>query len=388
MQMPINVWLLMVAQSLNQSSASMVLLIGGLIGNQLAPSSGWVTIPLALLVVGTALGTVPVSISMQHWGRKRVFIGGNLIAIIGALSAALALRYQSFFVFCGGTLILGISLTFVQQYRFAAMESVPVHQMPRAVSRLLLAGLVAAFIGPELGVFGQHFFSQEFMGSFLGLICLQILATVVLLFFKENSASRPQQAQGVGRPLAKIMHQTVFWVAVMAATVGFAVMSLVMTATPVSMHLVYGLELTDTKWVIQCHIIAMYLPSLVSGWLITRFGIARLMVTGCVLFLLCIVVAFSGTTLINFWIALILLGMGWNFLFISGTALLPSSYNKDERLKVQGFNELIVFSAQAIASLFSGWLLTAMGWHNLLLVCLPMIAIQLLLVWGWRQWRP
>ena len=385
--MRLNIWLLMAAQSLNQSGASMVVLVGGLIGAQLAPSLGWATMPVALMVVGIAAATVPVSMAMQRWGRKRVFIGGNLVAMTGALGAALALQQQSFFLFCAGAFVLGLSLAFVQQYRFAAMESVPEQQMPKAASKVLLAGLVAAFIGPELGVFGQHLFDQEFMASFLGLACLQVLAAAFLLFFKESAGLRQQGVRG-GRPMLAIIRQPVLQVAVMAATVGYAVMSFVMTATPVSMHVTHQLPLTDAKWVIQSHIMAMYLPSLISGWLVARFGVARLMVAGCTIFLFCIAVAWSGVALVNFWVALVLLGVAWNFLFVSGTVLLPSSYSTEERFRVQGLNEFIVFGTQAVASLSSGWVLTSMGWHSLLLICIPMVAAQLLLVWSWCQWRP
>ncbi len=384
--MPVNVWLLMAAQSLNQSGASMVVLVGGLIGSQLAPSPAWVTVPVACMVIGTALATVPVSMSMQRWGRKPVFIAGTLFAMSGSLSAAAAIHAESFYLFCGATILLGSSLAFGQQYRFAAMETVPQAMMPRAASRVLLAGLIAAFLGPELGVRGRNLLEWEYSGSFVGLACLQLLALAVLLFYREGA--RPQAAEHAGgRPLREIMHSTCFWVAVMAATVGYVVMSFVMTATPVSMHVHHGLELADTKWVIQSHIMAMYLPSLFSGWLIARFGEARLMLTGCLLYVLCIGVALSGVALEHFWVALMLLGLAWNFLFVSGTAMLPSTYRDEERFRVQGFNEFVVFGSQALAALSSGWVLSSIGWQPLLMLCLPMVGVQLALLWLWRMRR-
>ena len=169
-----------------------------------------------------------------------------------------------------------------------------------------------------------------------------------------------------------------------AGAIGYAMMSFIMTATPVSMHVMQGHALADTKWVIQSHIMAMYLPSLVSGWLIAKFGVGRLMVVGCVVYLLCIVVASMGIALPNYWIGLILLGIGWNFLFVSGTALLPHSYRHEERFRVQGFNEFIVFGTQALASLSSGWVLSGLGWQNLLFLCVPIVLVQLLLLLNWK----
>ena len=384
MRMPLNVWLLMAAQALNQCCAPMVVLVGGLIGAKLAPLPQLVTLPVALMVVGTALATMPVSLSMQRWGRKRVFLSGNVLAMIGALLAAWALHAESFWAFCAGALLLGSSLALVQQYRFAAMESVPLDMMPQAASRVLLAGLVAAFIGPELGVRGQHLLGTEYMGSFLSLIVLNACALGLLLMVRDVGVQSAHTA-GSGRSMRRIMAQPVFWTAVGAGAVGYAMMSFIMTATPVSMHVMEGHNLADTKWVIQSHIMAMFLPSLLSGWLIAQFGIGRLMFIGCVVYLVCIAVASRGIALPNYWIGLVLLGIGWNFLFVSGTALLPRCYKDEERFRVQGFNEFIVFGTQAVASLTSGWVLSGLGWENLLLLCVPLVCVQLFLLLIWRR---
>jgi predicted MFS family arabinose efflux permease len=384
MKLPLNVWALMAAQSFNQSGASMVVLVGGLIGSQLAPSPVWMTVPVACMVIGTALATVPVSMSMQRWGRKPVFMAGTLFGMCGSLFAAQAIIQQEFFLFCAATILLGSSLAFGQQYRFAAMESVAQAHMPRAASRVLLAGLIAAFMGPELGMRGRELLSTEYSGSFVGLAGLQLLGLCCLLFYREGErlASGPEKG---GRPLTTIMQSTAFWVAIMSATVGYVVMAFVMTATPVSMHVHHGYDLADTKWVIQSHIMAMYIPSLFSGWLISNFGAGRLMFAGCLLFILCIGVALAGADLGNFWGALILLGMAWNFMFISGTSLLPTTHRDEERFRVQGFNEFVVFGSQAVASLSSGLVLATIGWQPLLLLCLPMIGVQLALLYLWRR---
>ena len=158
-----------------------------------------------------------------------------------------------------------------------------------------------------------------------------------------------------------------------------------MTATPVSMHVMDGHSLTHTKWVIQSHIIAMYLPSVIAAWIINKLGITRMMIIGLVAFLMCIAIAFAGHSLVNYWISLILLGIGWNFLFIGGTTLLPQSYQPSERFKVQAFNEFIVFGTQAVAALSAGWIVYAVGWESMLLFTLPIIFIQLIIVWRWSK---
>ena len=382
--MPFNVWLLMAAQGLNQSGITMVMLVGGLIGSRLAPSPLLVTVPVACAVVGTALATVPVALSMQRWGRKAVFLGGMLCAIVGSLVAALGIQLASFALFCGAVALLGGSVAVGMQYRFAAMEMVPVALAPQAASRLLLAGLLAAVLGPELGAAGRHLLPAEYGGSFLGLACLQLLGLVFLLFYREGGHLQRSHAGG-GRPFRAIMGHSVFWVAIMSAAISYAVMSFVMVATPVSMHVHHGHTVIDAKWVIQTHMLAMFLPSLFSGWLIARFGAASLILTGCVLFLLCVGIGFSGGLLGNFHAALILLGVAWNFMFVSGTALLPSAHRHEERFRVQGLNEFVVFGAQAVAALSSGWVLAAIGWKALLLLCVPMVGLQLALLWLWRR---
>jgi MFS family permease len=380
-----NVWVLMLAQVFNQSSAPVMVLIGGLIGASLAPSPQWVTLPVALMVVGTALAALPVSRLMRRWGRKRVFMLGTGVSSVGAAVAAAAVQTASFAVFCMGSLFLGASLAFVQQYRFAAMESVGVADMPRAASRMLLAGLAAAFVGPELAVWGQHLTTAPYVGSLLGLILLNLFGLLVLSQFHNVEAPAAEKRGGSGRPLAEIARHRVFWIAILGATLGYAVMSFIMTATPVSMHVMQAHSLTETKWVIQSHIAAMYLPSLVSGTLISRFGTAPVMGVGCLAFVASIVAASSGLEVVHYWLALVFLGIGWNFLFVGGTTLLPSSYQPEERFRVQGLNELVVFGCQAVASLSAGWVLVALGWHSMLLLCLPLIAVFALLLFSW--WR-
>jgi len=382
-KLPRNIWVLLAAQAMNQSCASMVVLIGGIIGSQLAPTMNLATMPIASAVVGAATGTVPAVMASKRWGRKPVFYVGILLSIAGALLCSLALFQEWFIGFCGGALLIGSSLSVVQQYRFAAMESVSVDLIPTAASRLLLAGLVAAFLGPELAVWGRDLLPTPYMASFLSLVVLNIVAALILTGYRGVERTAAHQAAPV-QDWRQLLGKPVLWVAILGASVGYAVMAFVMTATPLSMHVHSGHDLLETKRVIQSHIVAMYLPSLLSGWLIGRFGTARIMLAGCLALLAVVWIGSQGITIQHYWVALVLLGIGWNFMFVSGTALLPASYGDGEPFRVQALNEAVVFGSQAIASLSAGWVLWSLGWKILLYSCVPFIAAHLLLLAYWR----
>ncbi len=381
--LPKNVWVLTVAQALNMSAAPMVVLIGGIIGSSLAPTAALATLPVALMVVGTALSTVLVTIASARWGRKHVFYGGMLVSAIGALLCAFSLSQTLFVGFSLGTLLLGASLAVVQQYRFAAMESVDVEMVPRAASRILLAGLVSAFVGPELAVRGRDLLDAPYAAAFLGLIGLNSMAALVMAAYQPATTAQHQQG---AKPQAWdiLLRRPVLWVAILGATVGYTVMSFVMTATPLSMHAHAGHDLVETKQVIQSHIVAMYLPSLFSGWLISQFGIGRMMFVGCLLLLGAVAVALAGIDLGHYWVSLVLLGVGWNFLFVGGTALLPQAYEGEEPFRAQAVNEFMVFGCQAVAALSAGWVLSLLGWTTLLYWCIPLIGLQLFMLLFWR----
>lgn len=262
------------------------------------------------------------------------------------------------------------------------MESVTPELIPNAASSVLLGGIAAAFIGPEAAVFGKDLFSTEFLGSFLILALLFATALVVLLGFK-NPKIEFVEFENTPRTMKVISKQPVFWVAILSAAVGYMIMSFIMTATPVSMHVMDGHSLSQTKWVIQSHIVAMYLPSIFAAWIVKKLGITKMMIYGLIAYLICLAIAYSGHHLGNYWISLILLGIGWNFLFIGGTTLLPQSYLPNERFKVQAFNEFMVFGTQAIASLSAGWIVYAVGWETMLLFTLPIIFLQLIVILRW-----
>jgi len=383
-QLPFSVWLLAAAFALSSSMAPVVVFLGGLIGSRIAPESTLATLPVAMFIVGTALGVVPVTYAMHRIGRRWVMLAGVVVAAGACLLATYAVLMASFTLFCLGTLLIGCCHAIVQQYRFAAMEKVPGILMPAAASCILLGGILAAFMGPEVAVLGKDWFAAEYAGSFAALVGLLLVAFLLLLGY-ENVPLGVENRTGEPRPLVKIARQPVFWVAILAAMIGSGLMSLIMTATPVSMHEMDGHDLTHTKWVIQGHVAAMYVPSLITAWLVGRVGISGMMLLGLLAYFACIILALTGNTFPHYGLALILLGVGWNFLFIGGTTLLPESYRANERFKVQAVNDFSVFTTQAIASLGSGWLIYRYGWHLVLQIGVPLLFLQIAVMWYWMR---
>lgn len=385
-----NVWLLAIAGALGLSTAPLVVFVGGLVGSNLASDKSLATLPVAAIVIGTALAVIPVARLMQSVGRALVF-RLNIVMMIGAaLAASQAIEMHSFWGFCLSVMFLGAGLATIQQYRFAAMESVAASQHAPAASFVLLGGLVAAFVGPELGQQGRFFFSQEYSGAFVLLAVILFLSLPVLFLFQADTHTADQEASSneasnESRSLIQIARQPVFLLAVLSSSIAYAVMSYIMTATPVTMHNLMGHSVTDTKWVIQMHIMAMYLPSFFSGFLIQRFGQIKMLWLGLACYLVTIVIAWLDTELLNFYVGLILLGIGWNLLFVSGTSLLPQAYKGSESYKVQGINDFSVFGLQALASLSSGAIVYTFGWSVLLFSAVPVLCIQLALLVFWKR---
>ncbi len=381
--LPRNVWILTISQALMLSVSSMVVFVGGLVGAQLAPLENLATLPVASIVVGTAVTIPPVTLLMNTIGRRRSFFIIGVYSVLVAALASYAISISSFYLFCISTFLFGATYSCVMQFRFASMESVNEELIPKAASMVLVGGIAAAFLGPEIALFGRDLLKVEFAGSFILLAGLFIIAMFFLTGFRnpipqEITHDNPQ------RPLKEIFKQRVFWVSILSATIGYAVMSFIMTATPVSMHVMDGHSLSHTKWVIQSHIVAMFLPSLITAWIIKKLGISKMMITGLVAYLICIAIAFAGKHLGNYWISLILLGVGWNFLFIGATTLLPQCYRPSERFKVQAVNDFVIFGTQAVASLSAGWFIFAVGWKILLLINLPFILFLLIVILQWQ----
>ena len=347
--------------------------VGELLGRQLAPSPKWATLPLTALILGTALSTIPAAMLMRRVGRKRGSYVGYCFALAGSLLAMQAALSASFGLFLLGAFLLGVNLAFAQQFRFAALESLAdPADFPTAFSVMMLGGIVSAYIGPEIGLIGKDLIASPhgYAGSFLLLSGLILLSMIVFLGFREPVAKSPK-GSSPARALSEIARNPLFLIAILASGVSFGVMSLIMTATPLNMNELCGFDLSVTKRFIQGHIAAMFLPSLFGGWLVRRIGVGGVLLGGAVFYGITIAIGLAGQTLLHFWGTLVLLGLGWNLLFMGGTALLPQAYHFSERFKAQAFNDFAVFGLQAIASLGAGWFLFEFGWSVLVLTCLP-----------------
>ncbi|ARN74573.1 MFS transporter [Oceanicoccus sagamiensis] len=377
-----NVFILAFSNALAFSVTPMMMLVGSLLGADMAPSVDWATLPIALMVIGTAIGVVPATKLMQSLGRKNalwLFMG---LGIATCLLASESLVYHSFTLFCVCALFIGVTNAALQQVRFAAMECVDASKAATAASVIMLGGVLAAIVGPELAVFGRHLTEIDYQGSFWLVAASTGLAAILLTFFSPAQQAAVTTASTT-RPIREILQNRAFCLAVASGVVGYMVMTFVMTCTPISMHNHHGHSLADTKWVIQCHIAAMFLPSLVSPWLFRLLGIRGMMVTGLICYAITIAIGVVDTSVNGFWLQLVMLGIGWNFLFVSGTALLPSTYLPGEQYRAQSFNDSTVFSIQAVASLSAGWAISSTSWQAVLLLCTIPVGLMLYaLLWS------
>ena len=382
LQLPKNVWILAISLALFMSLSVFMLFVGGIVGNTLATSKSLSTLPVATIVVGTALSIIPVIRLMSMFGRKKVFLSVCLysIALIGL--SIYSILIESFILFCFSSFCLGANVATMNQFRFAAIESVNTNQRTTATAVVLLGGLLAAYLGTEIATLGRDWFEVDFIGSFVLLALLFVAAFVLLCFFQPTEKFH-EQVDKSKRPLIEIIKQGSFVVAVGAATTGYVVMSFVMTATPVSMHLMDGFSLENTKFVLQSHVIAMFLPSLFTAMIVKYLGLSRMMILGVILLLISVTIAYLDNSLNSYWWSLILLGLGWNFLFIGGTNLLPRSYNENEKFKVQSINDFVIFGFQAFAALSAGWFVFNYSWEITMLSVIPLLVFQLLLLLWW-----
>ncbi len=377
---PAQVWRLMVAYALMMAGTSLMVLIAGIIGTKIAPSPALATLPVALTIVGLAFSTLPTGKLQNHFGRKKIFVVYGFVAVAAALFATLALVIESFAGFCLAALMMGWSAAAGHQYRFAAMESVPPELAAKATSVLLFGGILAAVVGPEMAVRGQDLLATEFAGSFLLLAGVYCFGIIIISFYQETDMGDTRHSLQ-GRPLLQIIRTPVVILAISASAVGYGVMSFVMTAGPVSMHEHAGHSMQATKFVLQSHIVAMYLPSLAFPWLFSKLGYKGMMWAGVIAFLICLLAGVIDTQVLHYWLSMVVLGFGWNFLFLSGTNLLRHGYRQEERFKVQSFNDFLVFSIQGIASLSSGWFLFHWGWQGVIAAALPLVLAFMLLAW-------
>ena len=373
-----DVWILAVAQALAACGTIMLVTFGGIVGTELAPFQAIATLPLSLSVLGVALTSIPAALLMQRIGRKPAFIGSAVVAMLAALLCAVSVAARSFGGLCISGFLLGANMAFVQQYRFAAAEFAGPMQAGKAVSTVMLGTLAAAVLAPELGNRARLLGGwPEFTGSFVLLAGICAVAAAVLATLGQPHAHAAAGTTGPKRSLAVVARQPAFVAAVLAGVTAYAVMSFIMTATPISMHVIDGMSVDATKSVISVHLLGMYVPSLASGWLIQRVGVTRLMLAGLGCMAICVVIAlFVGQHFIHYAAGLLLLGVGWNFLFVAGTTLLTTSYTPSERYRAQGLNDFVVFGTQAVASLLAGPAITRLGWKALNGASVPLLLVM------------
>jgi len=374
------VWLLAIVNAVALSAVPMMMLIGSIVGAELAPRESLATFPIAAMVVGTACGVVPAARGMQYLGRPKTFGLFIVNGILACLLLGQAVAMANFALFCTGAFLLGLTAAAMQQIRFAAMECVAPERGPTAASIILCAGVIAAFLGPELALAGKSISGVDYQGSYwLGAACL-VVAGILLVGYRPPAISTATQEKSNVTNRELLANPTIL-LAVLAGASAYMVMSFVMTATPISMHLHHGHSLEDAKWVIQSHIAAMFLPSLLAPWLIRLLGMKGLMVAGLCCYAATITIGLIDGSVLGFWGQLVMLGIGWNFLFLSGTSMLPTGYGPGQQYKAQSLNDSVVFASQAIASLSAGWAISTVSWQALLLLCLmPMLLLIALLL--------
>jgi predicted MFS family arabinose efflux permease len=381
-----NIALLAAAQALLLTNGVMLIATNGLLGMQLAADKRLATLSITTYVLGGALATLPAAFFMKRHSRRAGFMLGSGFGILGALISTIAVSVGNFWLLCLGTVFAGIYNAFGQQYRFAAADAAPLDWKGKAISLTLAGGILGGVIGPEVGKLTRTLLEPTYLASYAALIGFAALSMLIASRLEIPPLSISEQ-KAVGRPFSQIARQPAFMVAVLAAACGYGVMNLLMTATPLAMD-ICGLPFGDTAFILQWHVIGMFAPSFFTGGLIKRFGVLNILVVGAGLMFLCIGIALSGVTLMHFWWALVLLGLGWNFLFIGGTTLLTETCRPEEKAKVQGSNDFIVFGVQGLTSLSSGVLITSNGWASLNIYALPIVAMTALasmLLWLRRR---
>lgn len=374
-----NVVLLSLCQALLTTGNVLLVSVNGLIGLALAPSMMLITLPVALQFVGLMSATIPASLIMRRVGRKNGFFLGTMVGIIGALVCIVSLNDGQFYLFCAGTFLVGIGIGFGTLYRFAAVEVCPDGQQSRAISLVMAGGVVAAILGPTLALHSKDLFDgRAFVGSFVGLLIIYIVALFLLIFTRIPHTPTPASSVK-SRPVKHFLKQRDFMIAVVAGMVSYAVMNLIMTATPMAMDRC-GFSFAATTDVIKWHVLGMFAPAFFTGRLIERFGAKTLILIGAILNIACIVINLLGVSEWHFWSALLLLGLGWNFMFISATQLLTTLYRETEKAKIQATNEFLVFFSVTLSALSSGWLEASVGWFSLNLMMLPVVLLVIVLL--------
>lgn len=379
------IFLLALCQALAMTGSIILFTTAALIGSMLAADKSLATLPLAILQLATMLTTIPAALLLKQWGRRLGFIAGVLLGLAGASLGIYALFAESFVLFCLATLLYGMFNGFVGYYRFAAADVATEALRSQAISFVIAGGILAALVAPELATWTKDWLPASFAGGLVTIALLQLLSLLLLSRINLPTISQQKQQQ-TGRGLVAIAQQPVFVVAVLGSMIGYGVMALLMTATPLAMVAVHHPFKTAAS-VIQWHVLGMFVPSLFTGYLIARFGVLTIILTGIFLNGLCIAINLAGTNVYHFFGALLLLGIGWNFMFIGSTTLLTEAYTPLERSKTQATHDFLMFSFVAFTTFLSGRLLNDWGWSVVNYTGLALIGFVLIAVLWLRQRR-
>ena len=375
-----NVFLLILCQGLLFVNNTSMIAVNGLVGFALAPNAALATIPVTAYVIGSALASAPIARMMRRYGRRIGFSIGTLFGVLGVTLAAMGTHFKLFWLLCLGTMVVGIYNACGQLYRFAAAEVAPPSFKERAISYVMAGGIIGGVVGPNLAKYSKDLLAVAFAGSFAVLILFALASLLVIQFIRFPPQTAAEKAGG-GRPLGEIMRQPVFVVAALSGTIGYGVMNLLMTATPLAMQMC-SYPFSDAVLVLEWHVIGMFAPSFFTGSLIRRFGVLNIIFTGVLLMFGCVAFALNGNDVTHFLVALFALGVGWNFMFIGGTTLLTQTYRPEEKNRVQGANDFLVFLTMAVSSFSSGALVTSRGWELLNMGALPfLVLVSMAILW-------
>ena len=375
-----NAVILSVAQALYGAVTTALVVTAGLVGSQLSSDPSLATLPMSMMIIGTAATTLPISLIMKRVGRRTGFVACALAGMLGGLIGTYAIFNRSFPLFLLGAFLIGVYQASASYYRFAAADLASPAFRPKAISWVMTGGIAAALFGTLMVMGTVNLFAPvAFAGTWAAMAVLSLAGALTL--FAVDIPYKADVNLPTGRPLLQIARQPRYMVAALCAMLAYGIMVLVMTATPVAM-LGCGFSVQDSSWVIQWHALAMFVPSFFTGSLITRFGAERIAATGMV-FLSCAAISgLVGIHFENFAVGLVLLGLGWNFSFLGGTNLLTTTYEPAERNKAQGLNDLLVFGTTSITSLGAGKLLAWFNWSAVNYAVFPMVALALVMI-GW-----
>jgi MFS family permease len=377
-----NALVLATGQALAGANNTVIVATGSILGAMLAPDKSLATLPISIMVCGIWAGTLPLGFLAKRFGRRTAYASGAVAGTIAGLIGYAAILQASFWLYLVATFFGGLYAASHMSYRFGAADTASAEFKPKAVSLVMAGGLFAAILGPQLVIFTKDLMPPHlFAWSYIGQAAFALLAgMIILMFFRAPGLAHYGTAKA-GRPIGEIARQPKFVVAVVCGVASYALMNLMMTSAPLAMF-DCGHSVADATLGIQWHVLAMYAPSFFTGSLILRFGVARVTGAGLALLALSAVVGLSGITVAHFWIALILLGVGWNFAFVGATTMVTDCHRPEERNKVQAFNDFLIFGSMAIGSFISGSMLAHYGWYLVNVVMFPVVAVAaVMLMW-------